>query len=47
MEYYDEQNFWNSYYSYFWYYQNFDENSLGQLKAVDVDDVAKWRQNLI
>ena len=28
------------------YYQNFSGDSLVQVKAVDVGDVAKWRQNL-
>ena len=29
------------------YYQNCRGGSFGQVEAVDVDDVAKWRQNLI
>ena len=30
-----------------WYYRNFSGDSLGQVEAVDVGDVAKWRQKLI
>ena len=29
------------------YYRNFSGDSLGQVEAVDVGDVAKWRQKLI
>ena len=29
------------------YYQNFSGDSLGQMEAFDVGDVAKWRQKLI
>ena len=29
------------------YCQNFREGSFGQVEAVDVGDVAKWRQKLI
>ena len=29
------------------YCQDFNGDNLGQVEAVDVDDVAKWRQNLI
>ena len=29
------------------YYENFSGDSIRQVEAVDVGDVAKWRQNLI
>ena len=31
----------------FLYYRNFSGDSLGQVEAVDVSDVAKWKQKLI
>ena len=32
---------------FYWYCQNFRGGSFGQVEAVDVGDVAKWRQKLI